>query len=118
MITGKMSARERHREKEFDRVSVLNDPHMEAISKILDGTIASNQAARIKSVNELKSKLAMARESIKQRRPIHGVIETYACVFCRVSTYSVICNSLGSTAHNNCYKVASSHPTQCYAGRR
>ena len=69
VITGKMFARARHREKEFDLVSVLNDPHMEAISRILDGAIASNPAARIKSVDELKSKLAMARELKKQTAP-------------------------------------------------
>ena len=102
MVSGKIFARERHRDEAYDLSKVLDDPHLEAVSQILDDVITPDPESRLSSAATLRLLLSMARKNIAARRPVQGVPATYKCVFCGVGTYKSSC--ISSEGHNEGYK--------------
>ena len=102
MVSGKVFARERHRDKTYDLAQVLNDPYLEAISQILDDAITPDPESRMSSAGTLQMSLSVARKNITARRPIQGVPATYRCIFCGVGQYTEIC--ITADSHNSGYK--------------
>ena len=101
IVGGNIFARERHREEKYDLARVHNDPHLEAISQILDDAITDNLESRISSAATMRMLIEMARKNIVARRPIQGVPPTYRCVFCGVGQYKEICISGETDCHNS-----------------
>jgi serine/threonine protein kinase len=102
MVSGRIFARERHRDQAYDLSKVVKDPYLEAVSRILDDAITPDPGSRkISSAAMLRLLLSMAREDISARRPIRGVPATYKCVFCGVGTYKPSC--ISSEGHNEGY---------------
>lgn len=102
VVSGKIFARERHRDEAYDLCKLLSDPYLEAISQLLDDAITPDPETRMSSAGTLRMLLTMARKNITARRPIQGVPATYRCVFCGVGKYTVSC--ISSESHNSGYK--------------
>jgi serine/threonine protein kinase len=101
VVRGRIYAREKHRQPENDLAKILNDPHLEAISQIIDDVVTDDPKNRISNAVTLRMIIEMARKNIEDRRPVVGVPATYNCVFCGVGQYKEICIS-GET-HNHGY---------------
>ena len=106
LVTGQIFARERHREPKYNLASLMEDPHLEVISRILDKTITPDPAARLVNAQVVQTLIEEARLAIQERRPVANVPDTYRCVFCRIGLYKQVCVSAGSNAqwHNGGYK--------------
>lgn len=112
MLTGVRFARERHRESQYDLSTVFADPYMEAFSRVMDLTITTDPALRSDSAKTVKMLAAIGRLVVQERLPIAGVASTYRCVFCKTGSYSVVCTSYGSDAHNSGYKEGGVYGSQ------
>jgi len=104
VLSGKVFARERHREEQYDLAKIHGDPYLEAVSQILDAAITDDIGLRMKSADTMRKRIEMARNAIILRRPIQGVPETYRCVFCSVGRYKEICISGETDCHNSGYQ--------------
>jgi len=101
---GSIFARERHRDEDCNLARILDNPYLEAISRILDKSVTSDVQRRFTSAASMQSAIAQAEETIVYQRPIAKAVETYRCVFCGVGRYEEICISGETHAHNSGYK--------------
>jgi serine/threonine protein kinase len=104
LISGQMFSRERHRESKYNLASILSNPYLELISRLLDRCVIANPDQRLESAEKLATLLGRARTAIREQHPVAGVDSTYRCLFCRTGTYKVIATSFDQgNAHNNGY---------------
>ncbi|MDY3557290.1 hypothetical protein R5W24_006478, partial [Gemmata sp. JC717] len=93
------------RDPKHDLARIMQNAHLEAISRILDRSITAQVLQRLKSATEMRGLIESARIAIEQQLPVEGVLGTYQCVFCRTASYKVICYSRQSgETHNQGYK--------------
>lgn len=90
LISGKMFAREIHREEKYDLVKLFENPYLEAINEILDESVCENPNDRMDSVAEMGEEIQAVGNKIKNHWPIAGIAETYHCVFCKEGQYEVV----------------------------
>lgn len=92
--------RELQRAPKYDLRRMLNDPAMEAFSRILDKTIVQNPDGRLEDVEIMEKEVKKAVNLHEAKLPIAGVQETYRCVFCGVGRYVQVSPKKGASTHN------------------
>ena len=103
LVSGTVYARERHREPQHDLALLSGDPYLEAVSRVIDHSVAADPALRFSNIQEMERAIMEAEKIITNEWPVEGAAATYKCVFCGVGVYEEVCISSDTLAHNSGY---------------
>lgn len=90
MFTGKIFAREKHRDAGFNILEIEDNPYYYTINKMLDRMINANPAERFPNCEELLKMIRTLKDQVEQKFHVIDIDAPQPCLYCGIGSYKKI----------------------------
>lgn len=105
ILTGKIFAREKHRDKGFNILEIENNPYYYEINKILDKMINANPAERFQNCEEPLKRIRTLKYQVEQKFHVIDIDAPQPCLYCGIGSYRNVLSPVSSEPSNYYHNI-------------